>query len=426
MPSKNQKFIRRLSIMIVGVAVCLYGIWFSASEAFAQHLAGQAVITESVAEADRAVVFGRGIPEMHYARAIILERKNLQNFVVEYEQAVALRANDYALWLELGRARDRAGDVAGSIAAFEKSANLAPTYAQPRWQLGNALYRAGRTSEAVAQLRLAAESNPKLALPTLTLIWSAVGGDVSRFEQAVAPASSEIELALARFLMKRGNLSAAMRHFRAAGGVKPEEQRELIKDLVATKNFEAAFEVWSTGRGTTVAGEIDNGGFEAPIDLSTAGFGWQLSEKREGVQVSLDPAEHQGGSYSLRVDWNGNADTSLPIVSQLVLVEPNRRYRLEFAARGQDLVMLGLPIVSVSDANELNTQSAESRKNAFGLSETVPKGSSSWKKYIVEFSTGSQTSAVNIQLSRDNCETAPCPAFGHAWFDDFSLTRINQ
>ena len=426
MPSKNQKFITRLSITIMGVAVCLYGIWFSASDAFAQHVAGQAVITESVAASERAVAFGRAIPETHYARAVILERKDSREFVHEYEAAVALRANDYALWLELGRARDHFGDAGGAIAAFEQSANLAPAYAPPRGQLGNALYRAGRTSEAVVQLRLAAESNSKLALPALNLIWSAVGGDVSRFEQAVAPASSEIELALARFLMKRGNLSAAMRHFHAAGDLRPEEQRELIKDLVATKNFEAAFEVWSTGRGTTVAGEIDNGGFEAPIDLSGAGFGWQLSEKREGVQVSLDPAEHEGGSYSLRVDWNGNADTSLPILSQLVLLEPNRRYRLEFAARGQDLVMLGLPIVSVLDANELHMQSAESRKNAFGLSETVPKGISSWKKYIVEFSTGSQTSGVNIQLSRDNCETAPCPAFGHAWFDDFSLTRINQ
>ncbi len=61
-------------------------------------------------------------------------------------------------------ARARAlGDTEGGVAALRRAAELAPNYTYPRWHLGNALLRAGRTEEAFAELRRAADARPDAA-----------------------------------------------------------------------------------------------------------------------------------------------------------------------------------------------------------------------------------------------------------------------
>ncbi|HEX6189432.1 MAG TPA: hypothetical protein VFZ40_15230 [Pyrinomonadaceae bacterium] len=425
----------RLPMVIVGVAVCICGAWMSAREGLAQHLAGLALITEdnvarnaASVDANRAVAMGNAVPEAHYARAIVLERTGSSDAIGEYERAVTLRAHDYALWLELGGARDRLGDTAGAVAAFSESTRLAPFYARPRWQLGNALFRAGRIKEALGELHLAARNDLKLALPVLALMWSGLNGNVADVERAFAPQSPAMEAALARFLVKRGKVSDAMRHFRAAGGISADEQRAMIIDLLAAKDFEAAYEVWSVNRGNKAPGtaHMDNGGFEEPIAIEERGFGWQLFQNQQGIVVALDPAERRSGMHSLRVDWSGNGDTLLPIASQIVLVEPGRRYQLRLAARGADLVMLGLPAISIVDASDPAAQSGDYRQSAIGRSQPLPKGTSAWQDFSFDFTTSPATRAVIVRIHRENCAIHPCPAFGHAWFDDFSLTELSQ
>ena len=216
----------RLPILIVGLAACAWGFFSGAREGAAQLLAGRALLMEKASEADGAVAYGPEVPEARYARAILLElSKKNSDSVNEFERAAALRPQDYALWLELGNARDQVGDTAGAIAAFTEATKVAPFYAQPRWQLGNALFRAGRKADAVKELRLAAESNTKLTLPALALAWTALDGNVVDVERAFTSQSPAMETALARFLVKRGKIAEAMRHFRAAGGISADEQR---------------------------------------------------------------------------------------------------------------------------------------------------------------------------------------------------------
>ncbi|HEV2904668.1 MAG TPA: carbohydrate binding domain-containing protein [Pyrinomonadaceae bacterium] len=426
MPSTRTAKVR-LPILIVGLAACAWGVFSAAREGAAQLLAGRALLTEKASDADGAVAYGPEVPEARYARAILLELSKNSESVNELERAAALRPQDYALWLELGNARDRIGDTAGAIAAFIESTKVAPFYAQPRWQLGNALFRAGRNADAVKELRLAAESNPKLALPALALAWTALDGNVVDVERAFTSQSPAMETALARFLVKRGKIAEAMRHFRAAGGISADEQRAMINDLLAAKNFEAAYEVWGVSRNRRLGvAEIDNGGFEESIMLDQTGFAWQLVQNRQGIQASLDPSDRRSGSYSLRVDWSGNGDTLLPIVSQLVLVEAGSRYQLRFAARGAELMMLGLPMASVVDASDAAAHSGDYRTFALASSPALLKGTNAWQDYSVEFSTAASTRAVIIRIHRENCSIQPCPGFGHAWFDDFSLTKLSQ
>ena len=373
--------------------------------------------------ADVAVGFGPEIPESHYVRArLLFDQGRLAEAVTEYERATALRPHDYVLWMELGLARDQFNDTDGAIVAFKESVRLAPFYAQPRWQLGNTLYRAGRIDEAFQELSRAAASDPKLLPQTLDLAWAAFDGDAQAVERAIQPATEPAHLALARYFARRGKTSEAIAQFRAAGDVSNEERRGLLTELLTARRFVEAYEVWSSYHREEVdqssKGEaaIINGGFESTVSLNDPGFGWQLPTGLQAVEAAQDAAEPHGGALCLRLVWNGDSPTLSTIISQLVLVEPNTRYQLRFAARTEKIVSAGLPQIAVIDAS-----SNDGRALADAL--RLPPATSGWQDYALEFTTTGETRAVQITIRRENCSMSPCPIFGRAWLDDFSISK---
>jgi hypothetical protein len=86
-------------------------------------------------------------------------------------------------------------------------------------------------------------------------------------------------------------------------------------------------------------------------------------------------------------------------------------------ARTQDLLTIGLPIVTVADASGDNG-------SVLGQSTPVPRGTSGWQNYTVEFATAETTSAVLIVIRRQDCKGGPCPIFGIFCVDDFSLEKL--
>jgi Flp pilus assembly protein TadD len=405
----------------LGLIACGWGILDAGREGLATVLSSYAATMNQLEVADKAVQLSPSNSEAHYIRARLLADTGASAEAIgEYERAVALRPQDYVLWLELGLARDRANDVEGALAAFQESARLAPVYAKPHWQLGNTLFRAGRRDAAFAEIRRAVTSDPRLLPQAMTVVWSALAGDAKALEQALQPQTPSAHLAMASFLARHGNATEAIAQFRAAGVVSSERRQVLLADLLASKSFEAAFEVWSSGREASSKGgsqEIVNGGFEAPIALDDPGFGWQLGSNLQAVRASLDPSEPHEGVYSLRLDWSGDSNPSTAVISQLVLVQPDARYRISFAARSRDMLSIGMPAVTVTDASGDDGRVLQQSKD-------LPQGTSWWQDFTLEFVAPSTTRAVLIAIRRQSCATTPCAAIGYVWVDDFSMKRL--
>jgi Flp pilus assembly protein TadD len=418
----------RLLLLFIGLLVCSWCAWNSAREGFAQLRAGYGLTTARLDEADRAVELNPATPEAHYARASLLyDRGELEEAAKEFEEATALRPRDFALWLELGRAREQAGDAEGALRAFRESVRLAPFYAQPRWQLGNTLYRMGRRDEAFAELQRAASSDPKLLPLVLDLSWAAFGDDTIAIERVINAQTPAAHLALARFFLRHGKLGEGLDQFRAAGhAISEDERRSLLNELLAAHRFAAAYEVWKSAGwalGDKISpngGEVVNGGFEDPVSLNEPGFGWQLPQGLQGVQAAQDTAAPRSGERSLQLNWNGNPDNGTPFLSQLVRIAPNSRYELRFAARTEKIVTVGLPSLIVTETDK------SGKIITLGKPVTLPEGTSEWRDYSIEFVTGKESEAVIISVSRESCQGQPCPIFGRVWLDDFSLRRVSQ
>lgn len=394
-------------------------IWFSARAGFASLLYTYAATSNQLAAANAAVNLSSGDPEAHYLRGAILEAGgDLTAAIAEYNEAILRRPDDYVVWLSLARAQELNGQALMATAAARQATQLAPYYAQPHWQLGNLLVRAGRTEEGFTELRLAGASNPRLLPPIIDLAWQLSQRNVQFVIQAIQPRTPADYQTLAEYFKKRGQEADAIALLRSAGNIAEDYRRRYVDELLTAKRFADAHAIWSIGRppANETAGPImSDPGFEQERHLDEPGFDWHTESNAQTLTLSLEPANPKEGKSSLRVEFSGDSDPGTPIISQLVLIEPNNRYQLNFAARTEDIVSGGLPRVAVLDAGN---------KEILGKTNAFPRTVSSWQDYSIDFNSKETTRAILISLQREQCRESPCPIFGRLWLDNFSLKKL--
>lgn len=398
----------------VGLLVILVLLtWNVGRSGLASLLTTYAAQTTQLAPANAAVSLGASNPDAHYIRARILEPTDLPGAVAEYQQAALARPDDYVLWLSLARASELNGDTGGAVAAARQAVPLAPDYAQPHYQLGNILLRAGQRDEAFKELRLAGASNPTLMPGIVDLAWRVSGGNVQFVTRAIEPGTPEAYQALGNYFRQREEVSAAIAMYVAAGIVSEEDRRSYLAELVATKRFKEAAILWKVARQDGAApGVMVDPGFEQESNLKDPGFGWRVGEKDTGFHLLLDTDKPRQGRSSLKIEFSGDSAPSSAVISQLVLVDPGAHYQLRFAVRSEGLVSGGLPFVSVMDGGD---------NKVLGQSDKFPT-TGDWREYTIEF-VGPSAGAVRIELQRQPCSTLPCPIFGRLWLDDFLLQK---
>jgi tetratricopeptide (TPR) repeat protein len=405
----------RLAISLLAIAGCLWLIWTTGKLSVGRILSRFAMGARNLPAANESLRFAYSDADSHFARAKLLKDSGfLDESLREFERAASLRPRDYYLWLELGIAREDAGDSEGALAAFNEAVRLAPYYGQPRWQRGNVFARQQRYDEAFTDLRAAAESNPNYLPNLIDLSWGFSQGDLQLAEQLGDFTTPGKHVAFARYLARQGLGQQALVQIQAAGGVENRVKDELVQQLISKGAFAEAFQLW---RGTDAKlPEIYDGGFEAPLSFDESGFGWRVQRDVPGTTLSLDSNGAHSGSRALRVEFNGNSSPETPIVSQWVMVEPNQTYRVSFAVRTQEVVTGGLPLLRVAEVS--------ANRRVLGQSSSFPQGTGEWRVVDLAFATGASTRVVTISVQRERCTTEPCPAFGTIWLDSFGIRLV--
>jgi hypothetical protein len=408
----------RLILVVLAVAGCLFAIRAAIAYGVSSVLVVYSLTVGNVTAAQKASQVSPKDAEPHLASAAILSMSGAPNqSVIELERAVALRPADYQLWSELGLMRDQAGDRDGAVKAFDEAVKRAPYYAQPRWNRGNVLLRSGNYEAAFNDLNQAAQSNPDLVPNLIDLAWGIARGDVKLTEQLAQIKGDKMRLAFAKLLARQGKPTEAVEQFGAAGNVPDAVRLELIDQLLSKRAFKEAYNIWSSAAGSGVdhgrAGpSIYDGGFEGSLAFGETGFGWRVPRDLSKF-VSLDSSQPQSGSQNLRIEFSGNSN---PSVSQLLLLEPSRRYQINFASRSQDVVTGGLPILVINEAT--------GDLKRLGQSQPLSKGTTGWQVSSFEFTTAPTTAAAVLSLQRENCSTPPCPIFGSIYLDSFSVQQL--
>src|ERR1041384_7927152 len=353
----------RVAVTILCIAFCLFLIQASARFGFSRMLARYALLENSISAADQAVQLTPSDADVHRSRTTILNRlQRPEEATQSLAIATTLRYRDDILWIELGNTREELGDTAGALAALDQAVRWAPYYAHTRWQRGNLLLRLNRANEAFADLRQAANANLKYLPNLIDLAWGISKGDLKTTESLINLSNETERVALIRYL--------------------------------AGKSFRDAFTLAHGSASTSFM----NGGFEDPLVLSEVIFGWSFAADQRN-HFAVDVSEKFEGAKSLQINCDGKWNPGTPLLSQTLVVDPAKTYRISFAVQTKDLVTGGPPVITAKDA----TNHQLLRK-----SEDFPTATTAWRTLNFEFTTLAGSQAAVIRLERNHCDSALC------------------
>jgi hypothetical protein len=414
-------------LLLVPLVLLIFCVWYGMRWCIGNTMAEW---LPDIGAAQAAARLAPDDPQSHFTIGRLRERsflpEELPEAAREYEEAARLSPNDYRLFMELGRVRGLLGDVRGSEQALRRAVELAPPYPEPRWYLGNLLLRQGRTEEALGELRRAGEASPEKFRPqVIELAWRFHDGDVPSVLAAVGN-STGARGQLMDYLINRKEFDSARQLWE---GFNAEERKtlratgeKLMLRFLEAKRFhdmQAMHLELSAigGKPTNAARErFLNGGFEEDVGPpGTNPFEWQVVPLA-GVEMGLDVRVRQEGARSLRLTFNSSNTLSFRNISQLLTIEPQARYRLEYYVRTEELKGAATLAVEVVDAAQ--------PERVIVASSPLKVGTNDWQAVALDFTTGAQAQALTLRVVSLPCPAATCPIFGKVWYDNFNLQRL--
>jgi tetratricopeptide (TPR) repeat protein len=408
----------RRIILLVVLLFCLAGTFFVAKWCIANAIASQAIYKEV---AELAIDWAPDDPQTHYSLAVLNEKTflidDLSRSLEEYEKAAALAPNDFRLWLAVGKAREHTGDAAGAEKALRKALELAPNYAEVRWIFGNILLREGKMDEAFAEIRSAVVSDSKYTNQAIATASEMFDGELVEIKRNLGD-SMQIQFALAAYLGRRKRFDEALQIWITL----PENEKkttfkqigeDLYQEMIAAKKYRSALRIQqeiSESETDRSVGKISNGGFEDEIKTANQGvFDWQIAEGAR-PQIGPNNAQKRSGNLSLLIIFNSSDGKDFRAVSQIIAVEPGRRYEFETFYKSELKTSAGLKweIADAADGKILAATGATS-------------AGADWAVLRTEFVVPEGAEGVVVRLARESCKTLICPISGSIWFDDFSI-----
>ncbi|MEQ1604610.1 MAG: carbohydrate binding domain-containing protein [Pyrinomonadaceae bacterium] len=340
--------------------------------------------------------------------------------IAALEEAVRRSPYDYRWRTDLGRAYEQDDRNAEAEVHLKKAVELAPSYSSARWHLGNFYLRHDQIEKALAELKIAAENSIKYREQVFSLIWDYSGKNGTELEK-LAGDRADMRARLAYFFAARGHAEDALRNWNHLGDRDKANNtaiaRSMALGLFDQKHFRESLEfARQYGAETEALPEtITNGSFEKTIGGDEESrFGWQTPRSDPKFDVTADSRVKHDGNRSLRLTFKGYNKPTFANVLQTVVVESDRKYRLQFWVRTENLRSAGLPLIEIVNANDDKTITRSGK---------LPAGTADWQQIVVDLTIPSNSSGITIRTIRDFCGE-DCSITGILWYDDFSISRL--
>ncbi len=413
----NSKAVKGRILLISAAIFALIFLWFAARWQFGSMLGELTSLSDpnlkAAAEAAKSLA-----PDSPSANWLAANADSSGEQTANYETVVRLAPNNFRWWIELGRAAEQDGNLDKAEKSLRRAAELAPEYADPRWQLGNFYLRQNRGGEAFAELKKAADNNDLYPAQVFATAWDFYAQDSAKLNQ-IAGNSVNAKKGLVSFYIAKDRPADALEVFNTL----PDEDRKtvnnytkLLTELTFQKRFFKTAEEFAAQSGIDAEakiGTLSNGGFEREIVSADATyFNWKLTPA-EKIEIKTDATQKREGNRSLRVVFTGFAGSYVGNVIQFAAVEPNGKYRLSFSAKTENLKSAGTPNIEIVNAND---------DQMIAASKPLANGSSDWQTTELEFAAPENCQGITVKIGRAFCGEQ-CAISGTLWLDDFRLVK---
>jgi tetratricopeptide (TPR) repeat protein len=342
------------------------------------------------------------------------------NQVITYlRRAVTIDPRSANYWMALAGAYESAGQIQQARDSFHTALQDYPASAEAHWRFGSFLLRQGETKQAYAEIHFALQNDSRLIPLAISRVWPATH-DADALLNDVLPKSEESQQEALEAFSTDNQIEPALAVWeymvKSGESIPIKTVFPLEQILLDAKRTDEARDVWrqalvASGKpeeANTGSSIIFNGGFE--YDASGGGLDWRLVPI-PGLNYDYDTANPHSGKRSLRLNFDGEQNPDLQIVSQYVAVQPNTRYRFE----------------GYIHTSGITTESGLRFFIAFAGTALPPlilqnfTGDHPWEKQSADFTTAPDEHLLLLQLLRPKSVRFNSNLAGSAWVDDISI-----
>ncbi len=354
--------------------------------------------------------------------AAVYERKAKRNeklgknldAIDDLKKAIRYRPNDYVLWLELGQIQHKEGQKINAAESFRRAIELAPFYSEPQLFYGKFLVENNEIAEGFKHLHKAFRRNPRYFYTVAGMAWEETGKNGAETIKLLSPLNVYEAAMLNIYFYDIDEFSMVVevtcRHKNL-----PQAHRDvLVQKLLEKRQYYFAQNIYRRicGKENTKVADFENGDFKTDEIYEGIGFGWRVNNLPDEVTLSVE----KRSPNSLKINFKGNYDPVLPVISQLLIVEQNERYRISFSYKTEKIVTGGVPVLLFIPKGQ----------DADGNFTEVPLTSENggWIQKSVEINTDDSTEAIEVRLARKTCGQELCPIFGSLEIAGFSIRKM--
>jgi tetratricopeptide (TPR) repeat protein len=357
-------------------------------------------------------------------RQLDFDHSDLPKAISYYRQAVQINPKSPYYKLDLASALEQSGATAEAEKYFLAAKETFPVSAEVAWRFGNFLLRRQRLTEADAEIHRAVVVDSRLLPLAISRSWHS-NPDAQALVNQILPGTPAGDWEALSFLVQSEEGAAALvvwKHLVAQHPViDTQKEFALINLLLKQGLFDQAGAVWRQAEEidqappSSVADRslVFDGGFEK--DLSGGGLGWNL-HSITGVDFNFDTDIKHSGARSARVQFDGKQNLSYDALSQLVLIQPNSRYRFQGFLRTE--------MVSTDSGVRFEIRDPQRATDLEVLTPNLIR-TQPWTFVEAEFKTGPQTHLIQIALRRLPSQRFDNAISGSVWVDDVSILPVD-
>jgi hypothetical protein len=340
--------------------------------------------------------------------------------VADFEKAVARVPLSAEYWTDLAVGYESIGNIPRAREAFSRARSAYPASALVAWTYGNFLLRQNDEADGYAQINHALQTDPTLVPIAISRVWH-LTQDPNVLLNQVLPPNQDVYFQAIDAMQASGQFAPALIIWhRLLSLGKPIELRRsfpLLELLIQSGRSEDAIRVWREALAAAGLPHnepanqslIWNGDFAR--DFLNGGLDWRWSYPLPfGTSFSFDAPEPSGGR-SVRLDFSGGANLDLTEPLEFVPVEPSHRYHFHAALKTEGITTENGVLFSITDPYHGGDQF---------LTENFT-GTHVWTPVDLDFTTGTQTHFLLVQVRRFPSRMFENKLSGTAWIGDVSL-----
>lgn len=343
---------------------------------------------------------------------------NNEEALVSLQKAIKYRPFDFALWEKVGQLQQSANQIEQAEESLHRAIELAPNYGSPLYHYGRLLINKGEIREGYSYLRNAFRRDPQFFYDVANIAWGETNGDGAKTIELLSPLLDHEAAMLNMFFFEEGVYSPIVDLTCKNNELPQEHHNILARRLLEKREYYNAFKVYRRICSDSEEFEtvFENGDFLNGEINDRVGFGWRSNNLPPTVSFQIRPSASENNLPGLDVTFAGNSDPKHPLLTQLLIVEHNQKYRIEFRYRSTELITGGVPLI-------LLIPKSKATDGQITEIELLPD-SSGWRTEKAEFLASKIDEAIEVRLIRRSCGVEFCPIFGRLELTDFKISKL--